>query len=769
MVKTKRCSGLLALGFALVMGITGFAHAMDVTLGWDANSETNLEGYKVYYGTAQGGPYNGSGSSDGASPIIVPLAGLSNPGSPEFTVHGLSDGAYYFVVTAYNTEGLESGYSNEVHAESSSTPPPPPPNSAPVLSSLLVNGQGGNTTVYTNTRNVTVQVVASDDVLVSEYLILDGKSDPSGESFLPIPGGARQNPIFTLSDFILNNTDGSRTIYGWVKDDQGVLSAVASKTNVVLDRVAPAVAGFPAINYNDSSVTITYSESNMRNAALASNYSFNNGLLISGNGVDTSGTLRAFRFPLNPATLQPYTIYTLQIAGAVTDAAGNSVGSNTIRVNDNDNDGMADDWEIRWFGSITAKNGNADSDGDGLTDRQEYEYAGNNPGWGAARWTLSPLNPDSDGDGIADRYEVLNGLNPVNASDRDLDLDQDGWTNYEEYVHGTAANDPGSRPQLVGHAIDVIEVIPVENAGMAPEEKGVQNNTGFSVRIESLNGLDMGDPDAVTLTVTDGNRTYTRQLNDLNGRNQKIVQAVPLDGDGNIAYAFWAVYYRSNETAIPNVYPSGSMVEVTVEAKDRTGDVMEPLSIRFRVQSAEEKNTEAANLPETSISVDNASMTKTITVDSGPMKGASIIFSSTLLQEIGIEPYFGPAEDIPPLTGVEAVGAPLNLLPDMVFPSPVTLLIPCPGYDDVSHLEIYYYDGREWWLACDGGGNVTPDGEGWMVPGSRINHPKAAGSPAYIEIQVNHFSAAAAAGTSPAVSASVETSGGGCFISSLWR
>jgi hypothetical protein len=833
MVNRKHRLGLLALALVMAVGIAGFAHAMDVTLAWDPNGESDLAGYKIYYGTTSGGPYNSTVSSNGQSPIIVPANQLE-PSSPQFTVLNLPNGTYYFVVTAYNTAGLESGYSNQVSASSSATryqlsarvasgsgtisptsgtydagtvvtltATPASgyrvsswtgtnnnnststtntvtmssnrsvtvsfiavPNTAPTISSLEVSGQSGSTAVYTNTRNVSVRIVASDDVLVSQYLILDGNSDPSAGVFSTIPGGARQNPIFTVSDFALNNADGSRTIYAWVKDDQGVVSAAASKANVVLDRVAPTVTGFPVINYADPSMTVTYSESNMKNAALASNYTFNNGLALAGNGSDTSGNSRAFRFPLNPGTLQPYVIYTLQISGSVTDAAGNAVSPNSIRVNDNDNDGMADDWEIRWFGSITAKNGNADSDGDGLTDREEYTYARNNPGWGAGRWTLNPLNADSDGDGIPDYYEALNGLNPVNASDRDLDLDQDGWTNYEEYLYGSAANDPNSRPEP-RNSIEVTEVLPVSDKGLEPGEKGVQENTGFSIRIDSLNGMDLGDSNAVTLTVTDGTRTYTRRLNELNGVNQRIVQAVPMDADGNIAYDFWAVYYRTNETTIPKNYPSGSVVEVSVQAKDRMGEIMVPLAFRFKIQGEEEKNALQAALPVTSIMVGPISATKTVTVESGPLKGASLFFADTLVQEIGVEPYFGPVEDIPPLTGVKALGAPLNLLPEMVFPSPVTVLIPCPGYDDVSDLDIYYYDGRNWWLACNKDGNVTADGEGWMVPGSRVNHNRKGGG--YIEIQVNHFSAVSVAGTSPTTSVSVESAGGSCFISSLWR
>jgi hypothetical protein len=39
---------------------------------------------------------------------------------------------------------------------------------------------------------------------------------------------------------------------------------------------------------------------------------------------------------------------------------------------DTDGDGMADAWEIQHFGSIGAKNGLADSDGDGVLDKDEY-------------------------------------------------------------------------------------------------------------------------------------------------------------------------------------------------------------------------------------------------------------------------------------------------------------------------------------------------------------------------------------------------------------
>ena len=102
---------LLAILFVF-MAVPAFAG--DVTLMWDANTETGLAGYKIYYRTDQGGePYDGTGIPEGDSPIDVGNV-------TEFRLTGLlKNKIYYFVATAYNTSGFESGYSNEVNT----TPP----------------------------------------------------------------------------------------------------------------------------------------------------------------------------------------------------------------------------------------------------------------------------------------------------------------------------------------------------------------------------------------------------------------------------------------------------------------------------------------------------------------------------------------------------------------------------------------------------------------------------------------------------------------------
>ncbi len=56
------------------------------------------------------------------------------------------------------------------------------------------------------------------------------------------------------------------------------------------------------------------------------------------------------------------------------------------------------------------------------------------------------IDPDADDDGIPDRIEVALGLNPLDASDKLLDLDGDTYSNLDEYRAGTAINDKNDNP-----------------------------------------------------------------------------------------------------------------------------------------------------------------------------------------------------------------------------------------------------------------------------------------------------------------------------------
>jgi hypothetical protein len=92
------------------------ANAADVTLAWDANIESDLAGYKLYYdGDSDTEMYQGIGATEGDSPIVIYTEDLSDENSPSFTITGFEEGQYYyFSLTAFDKDGVESDFSDEV-------------------------------------------------------------------------------------------------------------------------------------------------------------------------------------------------------------------------------------------------------------------------------------------------------------------------------------------------------------------------------------------------------------------------------------------------------------------------------------------------------------------------------------------------------------------------------------------------------------------------------------------------------------------------------
>ncbi len=58
-------------------------------------------------------------------------------------------------------------------------------------------------------------------------------------------------------------------------------------------------------------------------------------------------------------------------------------------------------------------------------------------GWDIVEPVARPADYDTDGDGMPDTWEVILGLNPSDPDDRNLDIDNDGYTNLEEFLNGT--------------------------------------------------------------------------------------------------------------------------------------------------------------------------------------------------------------------------------------------------------------------------------------------------------------------------------------------
>ncbi len=138
------------------------------------------------------------------------------------------------------------------------------------------------------------------------------------------------------------------------------------------------------------------------------------------------------------------------------------------RERDSDYDGMPDSWERRHdLDPYNADDAALDNDNDGFTNLQEY-MAGTDPKNPSSKPTTDdsdndlvvdsrdrcPNTPsgesvdsdgcssaqklmDSDGDGMPDSWEIKHGLDPDDPSEANLDKDEEGLANLNEYSYGT--------------------------------------------------------------------------------------------------------------------------------------------------------------------------------------------------------------------------------------------------------------------------------------------------------------------------------------------
>lgn len=114
------CRGLIPLLVALLVAVPVFA--AELRFGWTPNTEPDLAGYRIHYGTLSG-VYTDA--------VDVGLPEIKD-GRAEAAIT-VPYGNKYFSCTAYTVEGVESDYSNEVMAV---TPPDKPVNFNVVAASV---------------------------------------------------------------------------------------------------------------------------------------------------------------------------------------------------------------------------------------------------------------------------------------------------------------------------------------------------------------------------------------------------------------------------------------------------------------------------------------------------------------------------------------------------------------------------------------------------------------------------------------------------------
>ena len=176
---------------------------------------------------------------------------------------------------------------------------------------------------------------------------------------------------------------------------------------------------------------------------------------------------------------------------------------------DTDGDGMPDAWETTNGMNVSSNDAAGDADNDGMTNLEEY-----NGGWNPqvaempalSRRTSSVgtidtgayphgFSTDTDEDGMPDWWEVKYGLDRL-VKDHNGDLDEDGYTNLEEYLLGMLPN----RDDLWGVALAYSVDFLVDTIGGSPDTDG----DGMRDWWEIAHGLNISSNDAALDPDEDG-------------------------------------------------------------------------------------------------------------------------------------------------------------------------------------------------------------------------------------------------------------------------
>ena len=141
----RKTFNLLILNLFLLITLLFFvqiSHAASLNLSWNANSEEDLAGYKVYYGTSSG---------NYEEPIDAGNV-------TEYELSGLTEGVtYYIAITAYDNSDNESEKSDEVNGT-------PPDTQDPVIT---ITAPTSSSTYSTSNSSIALSGTTSDNVGVT--------------------------------------------------------------------------------------------------------------------------------------------------------------------------------------------------------------------------------------------------------------------------------------------------------------------------------------------------------------------------------------------------------------------------------------------------------------------------------------------------------------------------------------------------------------------------------------------------------------------------
>ncbi len=367
---------LLALALLLSPMV---AYGAAVTLAWDANTESDLKGYIIHYGTTSGEyseivdvAKNSSGWSSGCGPVYDPF----QTECCEYTLRDLEEGeTYYLAAKAYDGAGNESAYSEElVHTTANPT--------HIITASAGANGSilpSGSVTVnHGSNQTFTISADATYDI---QNVWVNGVS------------------VGAVSTYTFSNVTQNHTIAASFTVDNQPPLANAGPDQTVNEGVVVKLKGNNSLDPDGSIAAYSWSQ-------------------LSGPPVDLSNSSQIEADFTSPNVLPSGETLVFQLV--VTDNEGlQATDSCSVDVTrepiiDSDGDGVPDDQDDFPFDPDEY----LDTDGDG---------EGNN------------ADTDDDNDGMPDTWELLYGLDPLKDDAAD-DPDGDGVSNINEYNLGTEPN-----------------------------------------------------------------------------------------------------------------------------------------------------------------------------------------------------------------------------------------------------------------------------------------------------------------------------------------
>lgn len=232
------------------------SQARDVSLQWDPSADTSVTGYKIYYNADSASiPFKGTGAVQGASPYDAKKVTTS-------ALTGLDPTrAYYFAITAYNSTGTESLYSNIVSVAEAAAP------------TVSITSPAANSTI---SGTVSVNASATDNVGVTKveyYLNGTLKATDTASPY-----------VYSLNTTSL--ASGTYTLMAKAYDAAGNVGQSSNvSVTVVNDTTAPTVSVTSPANNATVSGTATITANAADNVGVSKVEFYRSGVLLTATNV----------------------------------------------------------------------------------------------------------------------------------------------------------------------------------------------------------------------------------------------------------------------------------------------------------------------------------------------------------------------------------------------------------------------------------------------------------------------------------------------------